>query len=227
MENIERIVIPITIGAAVIGIWAAFRSGGSAAPVVVQSSPAPLQIPEVAPADEVLIDPSGYSGSNAGASPSRGYTNRGYKNPLQQAPIGPSGTYDGTGQQGTPAYSSGFDDGMLPMAYVSQQPPWKNGQLAAIARAAGFTPQSTAVPTGSGCGCGGGDSCASKNGGKCPVSRNCASLMDGGGAGFLPLYQQPAAAPASWANGLVYSVETQIVPSPASMGVGHDHSVGF
>lgn len=220
MENIERVLIPLTIGGAVLGIWAALRGSGSSPTIVESSGASPLQLPQIAPLGETLVDPAGLSGSDAGAAPSRGYTNAGYRRPQRQAPIGPSGTLNGTGLQGTPAYAPSFDDGLLPNQYTSQMAPWLNGQLAAIAAAAGWTPASTQVPTPGAAGCGCGGSCNGGKSGKCPNSQNCASLMDGGGAGFLPLYASPIAAPAAWGNGLVYSVETQI-PSPAAVAPHH------
>jgi hypothetical protein len=244
MDTIQKYAVPLTIGAAIVGIWAALRKTGAPTASVTGASGVPaglgagngsITIPAVAPLAEQLIDPSGLTGTAAGPGywTNSDHIARGYQNPLSQLPIGGPMLLNGTGLQGTPASESNYANGWLPTGYVSALPPWKNGELASILSSMGYTPgRSSNTSTGSGdggsgCGCGGACGEGGKTGksgsGRCPTSKNCNSLMDGAGAAFTPPYKTPGASTRAFQSAVVYSVETQI-PSPASVAPAANRS---
>lgn len=225
MDHIQKIAIPIGIGAAIIGVWAALRKQ-TPSQIVVQGSSSggtvgapqiPLLTPITIPLEGGPPDPAA-EGQYGGLSPS--YVAAGFGSPLSQGPI-TGATWNGTGLQGTPSYRSDYSQA-LPRNYISALPPWKKrpSLQAAQARAGvSLNPDQKAGGCGCGGGCGGGGST-----GTCPVGKQCNGLIDGAGAGFQPLWQKPTVPGLAFRNGVVYSVETQIVqPSPASYGAPIDH----
>ena len=209
--TIEKAIVPITIGAAVLGIWAALRKP-SQAPIVVQGGGGNLVFPQVGLDD------------TAGASPSSGQVTQAFGSPSSQTPVdGGPATMVGSGVQGTPSYPSAYASG-LPSTYFSALPSWKNGVLRHIANAFNLPSGMSQNSAKNGCsgGCGGcGTSSKCKSGSMVPNK-----LQDGSGDCYAPLYSVPSATPAEWGNFISYSVEKQIIPvDPSAVGVVPDFMV--
>lgn len=227
MDNLQRVAIPLGIGAAVIGIWAALRTKNPSVQVSTTAGGVPastpnLAVPAIAPLEETLIDPSSLTGPGAGTNigTDPAYNQTAWLNRYSQQPIAGGPTLNlGTGLQGTPKFPSNYNDGWLPSKYISALAPWNNGELAAIVAESGWTPaQNASKSSGKGSGCGG---CQGCSGGpktsNCPGSKNCNGMLDGAGVPFQGLYVPQTAPPAAYPNTVLYSVEQQIV-NPAAMG---------
>jgi hypothetical protein len=228
-DKLQKFAIPLGIAAAVITIWVALRKGGQGAPGVVNAGQGSASggtiFPQVPLLTPTLIEPD--PNSNAGSDAHQGaygaldpgYVRAGFGSPQNQRPIGRPNTLNGTGMQGTPAYLSDYFRG-APMGYTSNLPPWKNQRIRAIAATQGDA--GSCAPSKAGCGCGGSCGGGSSASGGCPTPRPCNGLIDGAGVGFQPVCAAPTVSASNFVNGVYYSMEQQLTPtpSPASYGAG-------
>ncbi len=223
----DKILIPLSVAGIVVAVWAALRK--PAAIVVQQPALASgngadtFSFPTIAPLEIVTSDPSTNAGTDAGTGIGTNvtYVQAAQAAPAVQAPVTGGSTpvtQNGTGLQGTPAYPSNYA-AALPARFTSQLPPWKNGQLQALAKAGGFTPPASTQATVATGGCGGGCG-SSKKRGRCtnvPVAKSLDQAND-----FLPLYARPAASPTEAGNTAVYGYATHHPNPNSTMGVAPD-----
>jgi hypothetical protein len=211
MENIEKIVIPLTIGAAVLGIWAALRKPGVT--VVSTGAGAGVSLAPVAPLLSLNLEPGDdAAGHNIGTHPA--YNRAALSDRLNQSPvpINVNVMLDGTGLQGTPAFPSlSRRDGFMPPEYVSALSPWNNASMRSLAKSFGFSPP--AGDSHSDCGCGGGCGGGSKSGkGGCNNPKQDNKFLGGSGRCLAPLYSQPTASTQQKVDSILYATEIQYAP---------------
>lgn len=233
MENLERFVMPLTIGAAVLGVWAALRNRNVAPVNVTVAAPQP----SAASLYSSIADETGAAGGGFGTSAA--YVAAGYASPQVQAPIQTAAapvTATGSGKQGSPRWRAGYTQG-LPLRYTSNLPPWKNAHMARIAtdEPSGFTGGNggggggRGRGGGCGCGCGGGGDCVGCSAAAYRQqgygSPNPNIFLDGAGGNFVPIHTAPTIPPGSVDNAAGWQRQWRI-KSPNEHGAEPDFNWG-